>query len=194
MTIRMFLLAAAAWLFSATAYADEEPGIQIHGRWTLEVLSPDGQPVERYEFNNALVNPAAVTTLLNRDGVSSGFYVVLTNQMAITTGTGPCNPDCEITEPSANIGITPESTNLTMTQTGTNFETLRLAGSITVSNTSSIDLVQTWVGLCNGTTNNTTQCFANPDSHSVFTSRVLSTAINVTAGQIVQVTVDLTVS
>ena len=118
----------------------------------------------------------------------------MTNQTATSTGMGPCNPDCELAPAGMNVGTAVDSTNLTDTQIGTNYETLRLAGSVTVTNAATVDMVQTWILLCNGNNNTAAQCFANPDSASVFTSKILSPGTSVTAGQIVQVTVDLTFS
>ena len=169
-------------------------GIQVHGHWTIRVLDPDGSLVQEVSFENALTSPATLTSLLNGDAVSGGGYVVATNQNAVSSGVGPCNPDCEIGPTGLNAGITFDSSNLTLTLMGTNFETLRMAGSFTVTTTSTIDLVQSWFCVCNGTTNNATQCKASPDSCGVFTSKILGSAVSVTAGQIVQITVDLTFS
>lgn len=169
-------------------------GIELEGLWKISVLEPDGTLVEEKVFHNALVNPAALTGLLDHGAVSGGVYVLLTDQTAVSTGIGPCDPDCEIVVSGMSIGLTPESTNLVASQVGTNFETLRLSGSVTVSNNATIDLVNTWILLCNGATNTAAQCRAAPDSASVLTSKVLSSAVSVTSGQIVQVTVDLTFS
>ena len=171
-----------------------DSGIEVHGYWQITVLDPDGTVVNEVAFNNALTNPAALTTLIMDDAVSGGLYLVVTNQTAVSSGIGPCNPDCEIAPVGMNTGITVDSTDLTTTQQGSNFETLRLAGNVTVTTTSTIDLVQSWILLCNGDTNTAAQCRANPDSASVFTSRVLSPSVSVTAGQIVQITVDITFS
>ncbi|MEM9303396.1 MAG: hypothetical protein AAGE01_14870 [Pseudomonadota bacterium] len=177
----------------STASAENSEGIAVRGHWTIEVLSPDGERVSRHEFTNALVGASVLTAVLVDDAVSGGLYVLLTNQNAGSSGMGPCNPDCEIAESGADIGGTPDSTSLTATVTGTNFETIRLAGNVTIANTSTIDIVQTWNLLCGGT-NTPSQCKASSDSLILLTSKTLSTAINVTAGQIVQVQVDLTFS
>lgn len=179
---------------SAGERQPQKTGIAVHGHWKLTILNADKSLHTEIEFDNALVNPAALTTLIMDDAVSGGIYLTVTNQSATSSGTGPCNPDCDIAPTGMNIGFTPDSTNLTTTQTGTNFETLRLAGDFTVTNTSTIDLVQSWILLCNGATNTAAQCRANPDSSSVFTSKILASGVAVTAGQIVQVTVDITFS
>ena len=89
-------------------------------------------------------------------------------------------------------GLTPNSNNLTATQQGSDYETLRLAGSVEVANNATIDLLQTWMLVCNGDNNTASQCRGNPDSEGVFTSKILSSGVSVSAGQLVQITVDIT--
>jgi hypothetical protein len=54
------LLAALTLAFAAIALnptplaAQEREGIQVHGRWVVEVHDPDGTLVKRLEFDNAL--------------------------------------------------------------------------------------------------------------------------------------------
>ncbi len=191
--MRFFAAVVLALSFVSTALAQDSVGIKVHGYWTIDVLSPEGEVVSHHEFENAFINPGGLATLVMDDGVSGGLYVVMTNQNSGSSGMGPCNPDCEIAAAGMDIGTTPDSTSLTATQIGTNFETIRLAGNVTIANTSSIDLVQSWILFC-GDSKPPPQCRANSDSIAVFTSKILSTAINVTAGQIVQVQVDLTFS
>ena len=167
-------------------------GIHVHGHWKVVVLDADGTKVQEIEFDNALQSPGTLTTLLMDDAVSGGLYLVASDQNAMQSGVGPCDPDCEISEAGMGLGVTPNSTDLTQTQQGSNFETLRLAGSVTVSNNATIDLLQTWILICNGETNTASQCRSSPDSEGVFTSKNLSQGAAVTSGQVVQITVDIT--
>ena len=164
--------------------------IQVSGYWKVEVYNADGSLDKVREFHNGLVGASALPVLLNGEGVAGGLYIELGNSSQV----GPCNnTNCTIAK-NANIGITPNSTDLTVTNTGNNFETLSLAGSVTVSTTTTIDVVSSWVCLCNGQNENSTQCEASPDSCLVFTRRTLTQGVAVTAGQIVQVTVQITFS
>ena len=167
-------------------------GIQVHGHWKVEVFGVDGTKVQEIEFDNALVSPGTLTTLIMDDAVSGGLYLIVTDQNAASTGTGPCDPDCQIATSDMRTGLTPNSNNLTATQQGSDYETLRLAGSVEVANNATIDLLQTWMLVCNGDNNTASQCRGNPDSEGVFTSKILSSGVSVSAGQLVQITVDIT--
>ena len=165
--------------------------IQVHGHWTIAVLEPDGQKVREVSFNNALVGASVLAVLLGADAVTGGMYMEIDNQNG---GSGPCNNlSCEIVPSGMNPGITPESTDMTVSFVGTNFETLRLYGSVTATSTTTLDQVTTWSLLCNKT-DTVADCRANPDSASVLTRKTLGSGVSVTAGQIIQVTVDLTFS
>lgn len=162
--------------------------IHVEGKWTLDILEADGTLVKSHRFFNALVNPGALTGLINGDASAGGTYVVLANQ---TPSSGICgNQDCEITDGSMMISITPDATNLQKQITGNDFETLRLTGFVTASNSGSIDVVRTWILLCGSKT--PADCKASPDSESVLTAKTLGSPIAVSQGQIVQFTVDLT--
>lgn len=184
-----------ALTFSLISMAQEQKdnalltGIKVHGYWEISVFEPDGTLVSEVAFENALISPGTLTTLINGDAVAGGMYLVVTKQNVSSTAK-PCNGDCIIAP--VGMGVTsPTSTNLITSQIGTNFETLRLAGSVTATNTASIDLVQTWILLCGGA-KTTANCRTSPDTENLFTSKTLTSAVNVTAGQIVQITVDLT--
>ena len=169
-------------------------GIRVHGHWKIAVFEPNGTKVREITFQNALVNPGTLPALIRGEAVAGGMYIVATNQNAQSSGTGPCNPDCEIAPNGLTTGISHDSNNLVLSYQGNNFETLRLAGSVTATASSTIDLVQTWITLCNGSVKNSSQCSDGSDSASVFTQKTLNSGVAVTAGQIIQITVDLTFS
>lgn len=185
-----------------TAFAGEEKkakpsssdtmksGIEVEGYWKLTVLNPDGTLAQEVAFHNALVNPAILTGFIKGIVAPGGMYVELGNSSS--TG-GPCgNSVCNISDGVLNIGLTPDATNLTFTDMGTNFETLRLQGNVTVTSAATIDLVRTWLAVCGQL--KPSDCKTNPDSLGVFTSKTLSSGVAVTVGQIVQFTVDITFS
>lgn len=197
MNIKSCFLAAAllGWSALAQTPSAEAPatqaGIQVHGVWTIQVFEPDGTEVSTKTFDNALVGASALTGFLNAEVVSGGGYLVLETA---TGSAGPCNGPCHIGTSALNAGITFQATNLVTSSQGTNFETLQMVGSVTASSNETIGAVASWFCVCNAATNTATQCTAQPDSCGVFTRKVLASGIAVTAGQIVQVTLEITFS
>ncbi|CAM2010502.1 hypothetical protein [Acanthopleuribacter pedis] len=178
-------------LFAGDPPAAEQNGtIHVEGVWTIQIMNPDGSEASTRTFHNALVGASVLTALLNAEAVIGGSYLVLDDN----AGNGPCSGSCEIGSSSLNAGLTYDSTNLVRSITGQNFETLVLSGSVTATSTHTVSSVVSWFCLCNGTTNNTTQCAASPDSCSVLTRKTLASPINVTTGQIIQVTLEITFS
>lgn len=167
-----------------------DDGIYVHGHWTIKVLNPDGTLDQELEFDNALVGASLFTSFLNSDVVPGGMYIELSDN---NTNTLPCGSSCSIIPQGLSAGITPDSTDITFSFSGGNFETLRIAGNLTMPANGTIDTVATWHCIC-GTTKTVAQCKAAPDSCAVVTRKALGSAVVLTAGQIVQITVDITFS
>jgi hypothetical protein len=66
---------------SARGASGQSEGIGIHGHWTIEVRNPDGTPVSRHEFRNALQNDGKITLVRLLQGASmiGALYVSLDN-------------------------------------------------------------------------------------------------------------------
>ena len=166
-------------------------GIHVLGEWKIVVLDPDGTVIETREFRNALTAPSLLASALAGDALLGGTYVVLE---PANGQTGPCQgSECTIVPSDLTISVSPDSTNLVETIEGTNFETLKLEGSVTVDTPASITQVATWTLAC-GPAKTMAQCKSGADSENRFTTKTLASAVAVTAGQIVQVTVRLTFS
>jgi hypothetical protein len=163
--------------------------IEVEGLWVIEVFNADGSFDKAYTFENALIGASLFTSFLNSDVVPGGMYMVLSNTQ--NQQNGICASDCNIGPSSLNAGLTYDSTDFATSFRGNTFETLRLSGNITATQTGTIDQVATWHCIC-GVNDNPMTCAASPDSCSVVTRRTLPSAVAVNQGQIVQITVDIT--
>jgi hypothetical protein len=180
-----------AGIVSPIGQAEEMPsdglaaeGIQVHGDWTIVVRNPDGSLAGRYEFQNALTSHGAgwLAELLAREE-SVGLWRVHLVGVPL-----PCNrvdipnqaTTCRIGEANDNTGWNSfdavHSTNLSVEADGV---ALVLEGSVAAQNTTEITNVRTFPGPAT---------WPNP-----LTSKVLN-PIPVDAGQLVQVTVEISFS
>jgi hypothetical protein len=168
-------------------------GITVHGHWTVDVLNPDGSLAEHREFENALaVDGRYLLSTILAGKLTPGPWLIM-----IDGTNSPCkyqntNSSCMICEPGDNDATKSNFfSNLTVNFASTSTTTtLLFNGSITVTNTSNIDKVYTYLRHCgpnishedcNGS--NIVSGFYN------FTNAVLSPTIAVQAGQIIQVSI-----
>ena len=182
------LVLAAA--IPATALAQSE-GINVHGRWVIEVQNPDGTVAQRVEFNNALHSGGIHLTHLMSRGSGMGFWMVSISdpQQSPCLGGTPF-PECDIAEPN----ITRPGTNVfrtlsVSTQGAPNANQVVLQGTATAVVAGQISQVYSNFGVCPGGIGTCTGVLALP-----FTSHNLSTPIPVAAGQIIQVRVVISFS
>jgi len=178
------------------AGAETEEGIQVHGHWKIEILEPDGTLVSVMEFENALVDPSAwsyLAKLLSAVASSGGYLVYLEND----PGVGPCNDDlsdpisCHIAEAGSLWPVSPHSSNLLITATGT---TVVLAGSVTADNSEPVSVVGTRGKVC---TVSYSPLVCRGESMALvedFTRATLPSPVPIDAGQIIQVTVTISFS
>jgi hypothetical protein len=164
-----------------TAGDGKHEGIKVHGHWTVEVRNPDGGLVTHREFENAL----APTTLLN-------FFLVRrypVGYWAVVLFGNVCqNGGCQINE--AELGYPTNATSFnslsaTVPGTGSGFI---LDGLATASSSGTITAVRTQNIFC---TSPGSPC---PVEVQAFTQTTLSTPIQVSAGQTIAVTVNISFS
>lgn len=163
--------------------------IGVTGHWVVEVREPDGTPVTRREFHNALLNPGVIPRLLH--GLFTAGLMDVHILCSILPGcVVPC-PDgpCRIVEPRLVVSASPSIfKNLTKTNVAGGFQ---LAGSAVVSSTTTIRRFTTGVSTC-GTATTPPDCVAATRPREILTGTTLSPGIDVVAGQQVLVTITIT--
>lgn len=168
----------------------EHDGIKVHGWWTIVVKNPDGSIAEKREFENSLQNSGgtALASVLSGNLASGNWAIEFGNNNAETTG-GPCSGGpCVITVQGSgfvnSFGGSPiVATGLQVTADG---PTVTLQGSHVANQNGLINVVNTDLGTCSA---GTAPASCDEDTNYTFTSKLLSTAISVTSGQSIDVTV-----
>lgn len=191
---------AAVFASPVNALAQSE-GIKVHGRWAIEVRNPDGTVAQRVEFNNALSGGRiTLAELLSREGVPGRWAVYLGNTSG---GVSPCQGGsgtrfdmCTLIESAATnfTGGTGESRNLVVARVG---DSVTMTGTVTALVPGSISRVSTGLGTCEP--GNLISACSGAGSAAFFSDASLGLpgqppAVNVVAGQIIQVTVTFTFS
>lgn len=179
----------------------QHEGIKVHGHWTIEVRNPDGSLVSHREFENSLVDPSftLLPPILSRT-LTVGLWTVLLDG----TGGGPCSSaGCQVSEGGApSFSGYVSSNNLQVSTAGVppNGNVLRaqlvLTGSATALASSAVNQVQTVLTYCPNTIAPGTVA-ANTSSCQLgfaFTSAALATPVQVSNGQIIAVTVNISFS
>jgi len=194
--------ASAAEPAKATEGASDRDSIKVHGHWTIAVLDPDGSAVDSRDFENALVltGGQAMGVFLGRQN-SVGFWTIRLQ----SSGPGPCTSSalgpigCDIDEPAS--GATTNSyrfatLQLNLPTTGPDAYKLRLTGTATAQNASSLDQVATLVSFCPiGTSAAANQCSGTvPFSAKLFLANTSAPPVTVQPGQQIQVTVVISFS
>ena len=193
----------------------QKEGIKVHGHWTIDVRNPDGTLVTHREFENDLdlTGRGTLVSLLGRQKTNGGWLV----ELAGFSGTSPCEDSnsaivaCEIYESTAPW-ISPnyfKTLTLSLLSLNTGNDRLMLSGSATAARVGTIDLVNTAIYTCPWGV--TTQVCTYPGGTSPYTNESSLTskrlaqpvngvcpdpacAVNVVAGQIIQVTVVISFS
>lgn len=196
------LVATALIVVPSAGWAQETPpvhpergadeGIQVHGRWAIEIVR-NGEVVREIEFENALQADGAqlLADLLGRDRTAGTWTVSLLS----STGNSPCLNDsdgfqivCQIKEDP-----TSESGELTVTSpnSGDNAGSLILAGSIVAEAEGEVINVRTLNANCDASTA-PVNCTSGPTS--TFFSGVDITDETVRADDQINVTVEISFS
>jgi len=186
--------------------------IKIHGYWTIDVRNPDGTLVKHIEFENALTPHGAseLARILARVSTPGLWEIRLTNtnssadpwaQPGVTGGV--------ILEPSPSaVATARQAITLTVSspQAGPNAGQLVLSGNITADHAGAIDKVQTESMSCASTILPNLCQNNQANDAGIFTEKTLDQpvngacpanavcAVNVVAGQIIQVTVVISFS
>ena len=202
MSSRALSIAAAllvcGLLLSTSASAQGSEGVRVRGHWVVEVRNPDGTLVERREFDNALV-PGGASLLAQfltgsvpaRWTVELGVYGGATPICNGGTLNGFTQNNCLVIDKTATTPPTGTAVFPTLTASlGGNSDQVVLTGNATAIVDGQIAFVATRQGSC-GT-------FTAPASYTPagtvlqFTVHdITPTPISVSAGQIVQFTVNL---
>lgn len=196
----LLLFAAAA---RAQAQAPSGPGadsIGVHGRWTIEVQESDGTPVARHEFNNALASARSLLLALSRQN-TPGYWVVYIDDFY--GGASPCGAStpCALQEPGDGsvFSGTAKHVVLNVSLGGSPVaDKVVLQGTFTATAAGQISEVETQLSNCPNTTAPATGCSAS--GNILTTHRMASSGappvgpIPVTAGQIIQVRVEISFS
>jgi len=187
-------IAASSVATAATGSAPGAPqeGIKVHGHWTIEVKNPDGSLAERRDFENALGGNGnyVLTHLLARQSSVGGWGIVL---MAVNHSDDAFLHDSTpawgyIVETTNPYNYTEFFKNLTvgLPTDGANAGKLVLSGSATAQRNGKIEVVQSATTMLSST---------SPPSSSygivlwTLTDTTLASAVNLTTGQQVAVTV-----
>jgi hypothetical protein len=183
-------LAAAVAGTAAEPGGGQSEGIKVHGDWTIEVRNADGSLASRHQFRNALVvADLGGSSLLA--GLLANYYSdpIWTVSLYGPNTTGPCrnadSPDpwpCHITEARSPFSGTEYSKDLTLSLPlqGSQHRplgTLELSGSTTAARAGTIVLV------------NSSWYVQARNTFGTFTMKALPQAIEVNAGQTIQVKV-----
>ena len=191
-------VAVAAALATPVAAAEKKgtgEGITVHGHWTIEIRNADGTLDSRREVENALVIwTAGGQTLLA--GLLANYYsdpiwfVSLYGPDVNGSPTGPCRHEgspnawpCSIAEPEAPFSGTEYFKNLVVGLPIQGGQQQRPAGTVELSGSATAALDGSIARVSSG-------WYVTARNHfGDFTSKSLTPAIEVRAGQIVQVKV-----
>ena len=185
----------------ASAPKGHHEGINVHGHWVINVLSPNGQLVSHTEFENSLQSSGMSVLAL----VLGGYDSLGSWQLSFAGTSGPCTV-LSATKATGTCIIQPGTSKLTACgdlgcvsnilqppNVPHNGTTMELTGALTFPSAGNVTQVETVVSYCpNGTSPLT--CAASAPNSAVFTSANLPTAVNVAANQLVQITVTFSFS
>jgi hypothetical protein len=193
--------------------------LKMHGHWIIDIKNPDGTLAHHHEFENSIQYDGQnyLIGLMSGYG-AAGNWEIYFSSVGSVASTSPCNtaayPYCAIvasttSQPGAFVcnGLYTCATGLTITPTFGVGPTLTLAGSIVATQAGSIGFVGTGMAACGGTagangyptaisTITPAACYTSTTSQfsGTATSTTLASPIPVASGQIMQVTVILSLS
>lgn len=170
-------------------------GIKVHGHWTIEVRNPDGSLATRRDFDNSLVGGAnlALSTVLGRTNLVGQWAINLFGGSAGGPCPGSVNNNlgvCIIEEsggPITGSGVF-QTLTIAPVPNASGVYSLQLSGNATASGSTQIGTVQTFLNVCPGGGPSCPPITAIGAGY-LFSQASLSTGINVSSGQVIQVTV-----
>lgn len=193
--------------------------LKMHGHWVIDIKNPDGTLAHHHEFENSIQYDGQnyLIGLMSGYGAAGPWEIYFTSTGAVAS-TSPCNtgayPYCAIVfsttaQPGSFVcgGLYTCATGLTITPTFGVGPTLKLSGSIAATQAGSIGFVGTGMSACGGaagpsgyptaiSTITPTACYTSTTTSfgGTATSTTLASPIPVASGQIIQVTVTLSLS
>jgi hypothetical protein len=173
------------------ASAPDSPaeGISVHGHWTIEVKNPDGTLAERREFDNALATDGSATLsmILARQKSITGWSIGLGGTLSPFLNDSGAQQQGSIVDSTWSTPDRSYFRTLTVNvpTSGENMNRLVLSGTATAHQDGTITDVRTklWIQPIGGPAGS--YLGLGPD----FTHYRLTSAVNLTAGQTVTVTV-----
>jgi hypothetical protein len=186
-------------------------GIKIHGHWTIDVKNPDGTVAQHHEFENSLQLEGAATIIQLITGVDvpSDMAIGVTSPAGQTP---PCGPSAKSIclmvrslndEPGTSFCVSGAVCSVNLTSVTNLFSqpySLTYAGNFEATEAGSITGVESILGGCtlapaiSPETTSPATCTAGPANNFAYFSATTISAVAVTAGQIVQVSVAFTFS
>lgn len=182
----------------------QHEGIKVHGHWTIEVRDSDGTLVTHREFENSLqAGGAALGAVLSRQYVPGTWVVSLISHSGGLCFVSGQDGECDIGENSL-AGLPNVTTGLTVGTVGGGTSAVTgvsLNGSTNVPSAGSILEVSTLLFLCPSTMT-PSACYNLGNKNGSggapaglqFTLATLTNPVNISAGQTVAVTVNITFS
>jgi hypothetical protein len=167
-------------------------GIKVHGHWTIEVRNPDGTLVTHHEFENAYVPKGFLPLILGRQNSVGTWMLVLSGSLTPPCfTTGPVA--CYIFETGVTVPANYAGSNASATMSvGSGIGALVLSGTVTAGENGEIDQVASDNWLCAPSISPSACIPVTNGSVYPFTMATLGSAINVSIGQTVAVTVSFT--
>lgn len=157
-------------------------GITVHGWWKIDVRNPDGKLVEHREFENSLTTGGIAPTDITGDMFLTGLLdrTITPGQWVVTlTAVNGTNFALQLGEPGpacANVGGCVQS--LSIAPTGSDSGSLALVGAVSVP-----------LGTPSGASIGLVSTQNSAQNAGAFTTAFPSPAIQVSAGQLVNVSV-----
>jgi len=178
---------------TSPAVGGKGDGIEVHGRWTIEVRSAEGALVSRSTFENELTASGRRQLAFILGGRAVGQWAI----RLFGRGIQPCARDtgrdtaCVVTEADTAVRRDRASTFPTLRVTNPEPDVLMLEGTATAENSTVVERVRTSLGACSGDTR-PADCDGLPQED--FTDKRLSPTVDWHAGQQLQVTVEFSFS
>lgn len=183
--LRAFVLAIAVGVSAfgtPTIAAPPQEGIKVHGDWTIVVRNADGSIASRNEFKNALL-PVGAGNIANLLAGNSavGTWLIYFDSTLCARQHNACYLS---TTRYPQQGLLSSSNLVVTAGTGEDYGKLFLTGSLRAAAAGSIGQVVTMIMPCPGSAPS-----CSTPGLSDFSQRLLSPAIQVVAGQTVDITV-----
>jgi hypothetical protein len=198
------LIAVAAFggktsLLAKGAPAANANAITVHGRWTIEVKTPDGKRVSIRRFENALQLPygsAVLSAFLARSNSPGAWSIVLdgSNPPCSQDGTATGTPVFCLISESFDTDSQPwifKTVTVDNPTSGANANALVVKAAIDATRDGSVETVRTLVDRC--TWNAASPC-SGTSNNEPFTFKTLGSAVDVKEGQQVLTTVVISFS